>query len=527
MFETIGAAIEAHAAKTPARLAYWDEHRQYGRTYAELDDRTNRLANALLGAGLVPGSRVALWMGSSITTVETYLAAAKAGLTVSPINERFKVPEAAFQVASSGAQALVFSPSLGESVTELAGQFDFKLVAGAGPESRQYGAVDLEALISSARPARPAGPQPQDLFLLGYTSGTTGRPKGAMLTHRSMLAAGRMNALAYRLPIGSRGLYRGSMSFVATIGSFLMSHLHVGGTVVISSTGDPEQIVDGIIQHRCNYTSIATPLLDGFRAAVERRPEALGLLTSVLQGASAAPAEQLRQFAAVFAERFVEGWGMTEHSGALVTATTRLDVTGQAESVGDVFASVGRPVPEAIVRVVDEERRPVPLDGVTVGELIVSSPALAAGYWGDTTGTAEAFEDGWYYSGDLGTMDEQGYIYISDRRSDLIVSGGLNVYPREVESVVAALGGVREVAVVGAPHPVWGQTVVAVIVPAPGSGLTEGSVIEYCRREMAGFKKPTRVVFLDQLPKTPSEKVRRQEVRDLVAALATPEAGPS
>lgn len=522
MFETIAGAIESHATKTPDRFAYWDQVHQTGRTYADLDERTNRFANSLLDAGLEPGSRVAVWMKSSIATIETYFAAAKAGLVVTPINERFTVSEAAYQVASSQAEALVFSHTLGDRALELAQRFDWKVVIADTPtEAASVG--ELEHLISQSRPDRPAGPRADDLFLLGYTSGTTGTPKGAMLTHRSMLAAGRMNALAYRLPIGSRGLYRGSMSFVATIGSFLMSHLHVGGTVVILSGGDPEQMVEAILEHECNYTSVATPLLDGFRDAVLRRPEALGVLTSVLHGASAAPADQLRRFVEVFGDRCLEGWGMTEHSGALATATTRLDFSGSSEARGDVFASVGRAVPEALLRLVDDHRRPVPRDGKSIGELAIKSPSLAVGYWGDAEASKDAFVDGWYYSGDLATIDETGYVYISDRRSDLIVSGGMNIYPSEVEMVIHAVPGVAEVVVVGAPHPVWVQTVVAVIVCEPNSIVTEEAVIEHCRREMASFKKPTHVVFLDDLPRTPSEKVRRQEVRDLVAALVRDE----
>lgn len=511
MFDTIGAAVDFHAIKTPARLAYWDESQGTGRTYAELSQRITRLANALLGAGLRPGSRIAVWMTSSVATVEVCFAAARAGLVVTPINERFKVGEATFQINSSGSEALFYSTELDHVARELAARFDLRLVASD---------ADIDGLIATAGTTPPAGPKPDDLFLLGYTSGTTGRPKGAMLTHRSMLATGRMNTVAYRLPIGSVGLYRGSMSFVATIGSFLMSHLYVGGTVVILSTGDPAKIVDAIIRHRCNYTSIATPLLDGFREAVQRRPAALDCLTTVLHGASAAPARQLKDFVNVFGPRFVEGWGMTEHSGALATATTRADVTGHSEAQADVFTSVGRAVPEALVRIVDESRRPLPHDGVTIGELVLKSPALGVGYWDDPAATANAFQDGWYYTGDLAAIDEQGYVYLSDRRSDLIVSGGMNIYPSEVEQVIGSIPDVREVAVVAAPHPVWGQTVVAVIV-AESEGVTEESVVEYCRREMAGFKKPTRVLFVDQLPKTASEKVRRQDLRELVLRSTT------
>lgn len=515
MYGTVGQTLAAHAIKSPNRLAYWDAQHQQGRRYAELDQRANRLANAFIAAGLAPGDRVAVWMKTSLATVDVYYAAARAGLIVTPVNDQFVPSEAIDQIESSDASALVYSAALAGHAAGVIGSVDLRLVASDEPTAPD-GIATLDELVARGRTTPPPSPEPEDTFLLGFTSGTTGRPKGAIITHQSVLAAGRLNALSYRLPIGSIGLYRGSMSFVATIGSFLMSHLHVGGTVVLASSGDPEWIVDALIEHGANYTSIATPLLDGFREAVIKRPEALDTLSSVLHGASAAPPDMLREFVEVFGARFLEGWGMTEHSGALVTATTARDVTGRSEATGDVLASVGRAVPDTVVSLVDSERRALVHDGESVGELVIASPALARGYWKNPAATADSFADGWYYTGDLATIDEAGYVYISDRRSDLIVSGGINIYPREVESVLARMPGVREVAVVGAPHEKWGQSVVAVMVREPGSFVTEESVITYARASMASFKKPTRVVFVDELPKTPSEKIRRHDVRRLV-----------
>jgi fatty-acyl-CoA synthase len=217
----------------------------------------------------------------------------------------------------------------------------------------------------------------------------------------------------------------------------------------------------------------------------------------------------------VIGSRLLEGWGMTEHSGGLAAATTERDYFG-ATSTSPVFGSVGRPAFNVDVRVIGTDGHPAPADGDTVGELLIASPALMSGYWKNPEASRAALQNGWFHSGDLGTIDPDGYVHVTDRRNDLIVSGGMNVYPSELEHYIATLPGVRRVAVVGAPHPRWGQTVVAVVVADPAARLTEEIVIEYCRRGMASYKKPSRVLFVSQLPETTSRKVARQELREQV-----------
>jgi fatty-acyl-CoA synthase len=509
---TIAEVLELHAGKSPSRLAYFDARTGDGRTFAELNVRSARLANALLGAGLVPGSRVAAFMRTSIAYVELYLAAAKAGLVVASINEKFKADEVRYLLESSGAEALVVSKDLLPIAEQVIGPGDLRLLIVDGPPSRP-GVQSLEALYGSGSTTRCVGPGADDLFMLAYTSGTTGFPKGAMLSHRSVLAIVRMNAVSYRLPIGSVGAYRGSMSFVASICAFLFTHLYLGGTVVILDSGDPQFIVDSIGRHGANYTSVPTPLLADFATALHGNPAAAASLTTVLHSGSKARPDVLRAFAEVAGDRLVEGWGMTEHSGGLATATTRADVTGRSESALDVFESVGRAVPEAAVEIVGPDGLPLPHDGAAVGDLLIRSPAIAMGYWSDPEATAAAFADGAYRTGDLGSIDPAGYVYVSERRTDLIISGGINVYPSEVERVIGELSDVVEVSVLGMDHVRWGQTVVAAVVTVPGSRITEADVVEHCRSKLASYKKPTRVVFFDALPRNASDKVTRPAVR--------------
>jgi acyl-CoA synthetase (AMP-forming)/AMP-acid ligase II len=350
------------------------------------------------------------------------------------------------------------------------------------------------------------------LFIIAYTSGTTGFPKGAMLPHRSVKAIGRMNAMSYHLPLGSVAAYTGSMSFTSTVTAFAMSHLYVGGSVVLLGKWDPARAVDLVVRHRTNFVYVPTPAIDDFSAMLSARPDALSVLTTVFHGGSKAAAARLSALAEVVGPRFVEGWGATEISGGIVTATTARDVTGPCDAM-DFYNSAGRAAADSIVEVVDENRKPLPHDGVTEGELAIRCASMMAGYWRRPDQTAAVLDDGWYYSGDLGAIDPAGYVYVHERRSDLIVSGGMNVYPAEVEAVISKLPAVAEVAVVGAPHKTYGRTVAAVIVLKPGQRLTESQVVEHCRGELASYKKPTIVRFVDELPKTAGLKVKRQAIR--------------
>ena len=213
---------------------------------------------------------------------------------------------------------------------------------------------------------------------------------------------------------------------------------------------------------------------------------------------------------------------MTENSGGLMTAMLGHEYLGAGPD-DPVFTSVGRAVLDVSIRVVSPDGIDVPHDGLTIGELIFSAPSLMSGYRNRPEETATALRDGWFHTGDLGSMDADGYVYISDRRTDLIVSGGANVYPSEVEECIAAIPGVRDVAVIGLPHERWGQTVVAVVVPdgsLPTSALTADVILEHCRTRLAGYKKPTRIVFADSLPRTASLKVSRAGVRTIAQTWA-------
>ncbi|HEV8622964.1 MAG TPA: class I adenylate-forming enzyme family protein, partial [Acidimicrobiia bacterium] len=407
-------------------------------TYETFDHRTTRLANALLSVA-APGDRIAAWLPTGVEYLEVYGAVAKAGLVLVPVHERFTAGEAAHLLDDSQARVLLHGPPM----EERAEQLDPSALNLVVPPER------YEAFLSTGGTALPAGPTADDLFLLAYTSGTTGFPKGAMVSHRAVLRGLRVTAMASRLvPYGTQA-YASSMSFVPTVTAQILPHLALAGRVLLCGGWDPERVVDAIDRYRATYAYVPTPGLADFAAAVSvSGPHRCPSLATVLHAGSKAPPAALAAAAGALGSRFVEGWGMTENSGFLLTATTAADMA-PPEPSADVLVSAGRPVPGAEIDLVADDGTSLPRDGATVGGLRARSATLMRGYWRNDRATTAALAAGWYATGDLGTIDAEGYVTIVDRRDDLILSGGANVYPSELERVIAGLAGVIDVAVVG------------------------------------------------------------------------------
>ena len=512
---TIGDITTVWARRDPARVALRD---QQGRecTYAELDARANRLAHGLLALGLQTGDRVATWMSDGFEYVEIYLAVAKAGLVVCPVNDRYTAAEAAHVLEDSGALVLVHADAVQPKVAELpdALRQQLQLVQAApGTDWTELAGGSSEPPEVSIDPESPA--------VIGYTSGTTGRPKGAVLTHRSVLEIARINAASYRIGAAPRTALTGSMSFVSVVPAHVLCTLRLGGTLTVMGAWTVDELQAVLERDLITFIYISSPRIEEVAAALERSPQAWRNLRSVMHSASRARPDQLALLTRVVGTRLVEGWGMTENSGGLMTATLGHEMLDAEGDDHWSYSTVGVPALDTEVRVTDEEGRDVPHDGTTVGELWFRSPGLFSGYWNRPEATAAALVDGWFRTGDLGAIDAHGYVFVSERRTDLIVSGGANVYPSEVEDCIASVPGVLEVAVVGAEHARWGQTVVAVVVRESPDAPTEQQVLDRCRDQLAGYKKPTRVYFVDSLPRTPSQKISRASVRELVSGWGT------
>jgi acyl-CoA synthetase (AMP-forming)/AMP-acid ligase II len=509
---TIGDITRVWARRAPDRVALRDRAGNE-RTYAALDETTTRLARGLLDRGLSAGDRVATWMTDGFEYVEIYLACAKAGLVVCPINERHTATEATYLLQDSGAALLVHAESLADRVAGLPAS----VTEGLGIVSAPRGTSWPELLADAPVSLGDVHVTPGDAAIIGYTSGTTGKPKGAILTHRSVIEIARLNTTSYRLGGYPRTALTGSMSFVSVVPAHVLCTLRLGGTITIMESWTAADLIEVLRRDRITFFYVSSPRIEEVADALESAPHAWRNLRSVLHSASRARPDQLARLTAVVGPLLVEGWGMTENSGGLMTATLGHEML-DADSEGHwAYTTVGVPALDTEVRVVDATGAELPRDGRSIGELWFRSPGLFSGYWHNEDATRGAFRDGWFRTGDLGAMDRDGYVYVSERRTDLIVSGGANVYPSEVEDCISQLPAVAAVAVVGADHPRWGQAVVAVVVPKPGAApLTAEEVVEHCRTHLAGYKKPTRVLFVEELPLTPSQKVSRASVRDLV-----------
>lgn len=514
--DLIGDLVRLGALRSPDRSAI---KMREGRsiTYRLLDERTTRLAHALLGSGLERGQRVAGWLEDSIEYVELYLAVAKAGLVMVPINSRYRAEEASFQIQRSGAQALFYSAGTATDVLTVLDKHEFTLVATpADPvngQVRRY--EDLLAAASSTGPPPP--PDEDDPVVIAFTSGTTGFPKGATHTHRSVKNICRTQGVSLRLPVAGVAAQIASMSFPATVMGWLISHMYVGGTTVLMGHVDVEMVLDTLAKERVTSFYLPNPMIAEFIERTRQDPSPLDSVLGILQAGARMDPEVLRELAGVIGTRYIAGWGMTEIGGGIGTASTIEDMRTGGGTAKDFFASVGRAVPDTLVGVVDEAGKPLPHDGESVGELTLYSSSVMAGYWNDAESTARALRDGWYFSGDMGAIDRQGYVYISDRRRDLIVSGGANIYPAELEFVLGRMDGVKECAVVGMPHPRWGASPVAVVVKQPGIELSEQDVLSFMIERLASYKKPQRVVFVDALPRNTSNKLMKQVIRDRLA----------
>jgi len=469
------------------------------RSFGELEERADRLAAALAARGVGRGDRVAMLQYNGIEFVEAFLGIQKLGACAVPVNFRLAREEIEYVLADSGACLAIADPELAPRA--------------AGIETIVIG-PDYEAALAAAEPARPERDlKGHDLAFLMYTSGTTGRPKGAMLSHQNLV----VNTTNWLYEVGARpgDVWLSGLPLFHIGGlNGILPFLHLGALAVIEPSGgfDPALSIARLAEHDvsmcffvptqwqeiCSHPDVAT---------VDRER-----LRTAMWGASQAPLPTLELLAATFPSvEIVNAFGQTEMS----SNTCFLRGADAIRKMG----SVGRPALGVEVRIVDEAGADVPPG--EVGEIVYRGPTVMHGYHGKPEATAEAFAGGWFHSGDLVREDPEGFIYVVDRLKDMLISGGENVYPAEVERALVEHPAVAEVAVVGVPHERWVETPLAVVVAAPDTTIDPTELIEYCRARLAGYKKPSAVVVVDELPRNAAGKVLKRQLRDTYADVVT------
>jgi fatty-acyl-CoA synthase len=476
------------------------------RTHREAIDNAARLADAFRAAGVVPGDRVAMMLDDVAEALEIFAGIVLAGMVVVAVNRAFKRDELDFILSDSGARALVYTDGATGAVERSAVCPGLALCLRVGSE--RY----AEAVLPSAAPVAAIARKPEDPVMLAYTSGTTGFPKGAVISHRAMVTCIRACVAAYRIGNHARMANPGSLQFSAPWWALLLPHVYVGGFVRMLGVYTMDSWFEAMRRDDTTFTYVPSPLIPGFIEAGRRNPDVVERLEVVLHSSSTAPRDQIAKLVELVGDRFVEGYGMTETVGS-VSVTTRRDMRRGCEA-DDVYASTGRPAPTATVALVGDDGRELPPGSEDVGELVVALDTLFSGYWNQPERTADVFDGTWFKTGDLARIDPAGYVYIVGRRSEVIITGGANVYPAEVERVLTGMQGVAECAVFGAPHERWGEAVTAAIVRAPGSDIDEASVLAYLGERVAGYKRPKAVVFVEELPRNASLKVQKHILRD-------------
>jgi acyl-CoA synthetase (AMP-forming)/AMP-acid ligase II len=478
--------VLAHAARrSPDDLALVaGPHR---RTFAELDDRAGRLA-AVLARNAQRGDRIAVVADNCAGWVECYYGVPRAGLVLVPLNQRLTPNEQADLLAAAEPTVLVGERARLDALAPHAARF---------PSVRNVAALDedgWDALLGTAEPLEPLADQRSDeaAWLL-FTSGTTGRPKGAVLTHGSLTAAVLNTAL--RRPVADDEVFLTAFPLCHVAGyTVLVHHLH-GRPAIVAERFRPDEFAALLEEHRVTATSMAPTMLLALLDHLDEAGLDLPALRTITYGAAPIPAPLAARAAERLGVRLREGYGMTELSGNAVFE--------------------GRPGPLVAVRVVDEAM--VDVGPGEIGEIVVRGDQVTAGYWRDPVATAEAFAGGWFHTGDLGRWDDQGLLRIVDRSKDVIITGGENVASREVEDVLHEHPGVATAAVVGVPDDYWGEAICAVVVPRAASSLTADEVVEHVRGRLAGFKRPRHVVLVDALPTNAAGKVLKTELRRIAA----------
>jgi fatty-acyl-CoA synthase/long-chain acyl-CoA synthetase len=505
---TMSDQLARWARRTPDAVALRFEGA--GLTYAELDERVTRLARALAERGVGTGDRVAVLALNGLEVWESFLAGVRLGAVVVPVNFRLVADEVAYVLADSGAVGLVVDAPLAEVATKARTQVPgcrFALVVGggsAGPASEDYeGAL----AAASAEPLDIAVDEAEGAFIM-YTSGTTGRPKGAVLTHRNLLMHAFSQVATNGVdPTSEKVSVPGAPMFhIAGLAGGLPPLLLGGTHVVVRSGGfDPVATLDLIERERVNSIFLVPAMWAAVVAVPGIAERDLSCLRRISWGAAPASTTLLRTMIETFPQAEVmTAFGQTECS----PVTCLLRGEDSVRKIG----SVGTPMLNVEVRVVDDAMDDVPRG--EVGEIVYRSPMVMKEYWGKPEATAEAFAGGWFHSGDLVREDEDGYYYVVDRKKDMIISGGENIYCAEVEDVLAAHPKVGEVALIGVPDTRYGEAPLAVVAPRdPADPPTPEELSAWCRERLARYKNPREYSVVQALPRNPSGKVLKTALR--------------
>jgi len=481
-------------------------------TFREVGERVNRLSSALSGLGTTRGDRVAILSLNCHRFLEFYYAVPQVGAIVVPINFRLQPPEIKYIVDHSGSKLVAVDPALVSLIDAVRPQLEsvehFILIG----DERREGYLASEELLAVADPVFDAPNISEDELLgLFYTSGTTAEPKGVMLTHKNMLSNIKHSEGVYNYLPEDIYLHAAPMFHLAD-GAAVFSHTSRGATQAFIPRFDPTQVLEMISRERISLLLLVPTMLNFVLQQPDLESYDLSSLRHLTYGASPIAPDLLRRAMKILNCQFGQGYGLTEAS-PLLTVFTHADHLAAIEKCERRLASCGKPVKGVDVRVVKEDD--FDAKPGEVGEIIARGPNIMLGYWKRPEDTEDVLRDGWLHTGDLATVDEDGYIYLVDRKKDMIVTGGENVYSTEVEAVLYSHPSIKEAAVIPVPDADWGEAVHACVVLRDGRQTTTEELVEFCRERLANYKVPHSIEFIEgELPKGGTGKILKKQLRE-------------
>lgn len=506
---TLAEIPRRHAADQPnATALIFRNHRV---TYRELDNRSNQVANAIKNEGLLPQTNVAILDRNADTFFYVLFGATKASMCLVTVNFRLTSSEVAYILEDSESEILFVS----REFLHIAKACQIKLprlkkIIVLDGEESDANDVNFLSWVSVQPEREPLdlSPSSHDRAVQMYTSGTTGHPKGVMLSHHAMIRAAQEGLSVW--PV----MHEPGASVLATMPLFhiaaanlCLACLYVGGRAEILNSAIPEEVVRQLASSRIRIVPLPPALIHAIIRLPDIQNYDLSYLDTLLIAGSGIAVELLKDAQEVLGCGFALSYGMTECCGGI----TYLSPKDCVYDAGKLLASAGKPFGENQVRIVDSERRNLPIG--EIGEIACRCDRLMLGYWNRPEATEEVIDEEWYFTGDAGYMDEEGYLYVVDRIKDMVISGGENIYPVEVENELMKHPAVSDAAVVGIPDEKWGEILLAYVILEPGEIVTGNSLEQFLRTSLAGFKVPRCYEFVDEFPRNATGKVLKRELR--------------
>jgi acyl-CoA synthetase (AMP-forming)/AMP-acid ligase II len=497
----MGDGLRRNAGKFPLKIAAKDRYRQI--TYGELNARVNRLAHGLLSLGLSKGDGVAISVGNRIEHLEILFAAAKIGALAIPFDIKWKALELASVLSAFEPRFIVMQEDCAEDFASAGTLKDLSFVKPVSLSAdRNYGGIITDQ--SSDEPH--VNINEDDPFAVMLTSGTTGFPKGCLTTHRTFVFHCINNAIEKGLGAHDMALLSSPIYFNAGR-SFTLGIIYFGGTMILHERFDAEQVLQAIEREKVTYIGAVPTMCERMLHVSESsKYDTSTLRCLAITGGKVHPAV-LERLKREITPNIYRTYASTDSGQMAISKPGDMDAKP---------SSAGRPVWCVDLRIVDDHNRPVTVG--EVGEIICQSPLATHGYYKNAEATNASFRDGWFYTGDLGYFDEEGFLFVAGRKKDMVKSGGISIYPLEIESVIYSHPDILEAAVIGVPDSEWGEAVKAVVVLKPGAQISGEALIKFCKERLSGYKVPKSVDFRSTLPHTEVGKVNKVKLREMIVA---------